>query len=146
MNQLEQLKKMTVVVADTGDMHAMKDYKPRDATTNPSLILSAADKKEYAALIDSALDWAKGQPGDVKAKATDDARMVSVPASSLTAQQQPDPRDHINALDKSGDWASVTATNAEAGVFNETPQFDVPEDDGKAKRTKAADDKTGDAA
>ena len=44
MTQLDQLKKHTVVVADTGDFEAMKSYKPQDATTNPSLILQAAQK------------------------------------------------------------------------------------------------------
>jgi transaldolase len=47
MNQLDQLKQFTVVVADTGDFESMKAYQPRDATTNPSLILQAAEKAEY---------------------------------------------------------------------------------------------------
>ena len=42
MNQLEALKAMTIVVADTGDIEAIRQYQPEDATTNPSLILSAA--------------------------------------------------------------------------------------------------------
>lgn len=54
-NQLDQLKEFTVVVADTGDFESMKDYQPRDATTNPSLILQAAEKAEYAHLIDKAV-------------------------------------------------------------------------------------------
>ena len=53
-SQLEQLKKITVVVADTGDFESMKQYKPQDATTNPSLILAAASKPEYAYLVDKA--------------------------------------------------------------------------------------------
>jgi transaldolase len=55
ISQLDQLKKMTVVVADTGDFETMKEYKPRDATTNPSLILAAASKPEYAYLVDKAV-------------------------------------------------------------------------------------------
>ena len=55
LSQLEQLKKMTVVVADTGDFESMKAYQPRDATTNPSLILAAASKSEYAHLVDKAV-------------------------------------------------------------------------------------------
>lgn len=51
MNQLEQLKKVTTVVADTGDFQTMKIYKPRDATTNPSLILKAVQKPEYLPLL-----------------------------------------------------------------------------------------------
>ena len=54
-SQLEQLKKFTVVVADTGDFESMKQYKPQDATTNPSLILAAASKPEYAYLVDKAV-------------------------------------------------------------------------------------------
>ena len=45
--QLEQLKKYTTVVADTGDFRQMEEFAPQDATTNPSLILAAAAKPEY---------------------------------------------------------------------------------------------------
>ncbi len=54
-NQLEQLKQFTVVVADTGDFASIKQYTPRDATTNPSLILKAAAMPEYAWLVDKAI-------------------------------------------------------------------------------------------
>jgi transaldolase len=54
-NQLDQLKQYTVVVADTGDFASMKQYAPRDATTNPSLILKAAAMPDYAWLIDRAI-------------------------------------------------------------------------------------------
>jgi transaldolase len=53
--QLDQLKQLTKVVADTGDFESMKAYKPQDATTNPSLILAAASKPEYASLVDKAV-------------------------------------------------------------------------------------------
>ena len=52
---LNQLSSMTVVVADTGDLEAIKKYHPRDATTNPSLILAAAQMPAYQSLIDQAL-------------------------------------------------------------------------------------------
>ncbi|MBI1177101.1 transaldolase [bacterium] len=55
LSQLDQLKKMTVVVADTGDFGTMKKYAPRDATTNPSLIFKAAQMPEYADLVDSVI-------------------------------------------------------------------------------------------
>ena len=55
MNQLDQLKQFTTVVADTGDFKSMQEYKPQDATTNPSLILKAAQMPEYAYLIDQAV-------------------------------------------------------------------------------------------
>ena len=47
-NQLDSLRELTVVVADTGDIDAIRQYKPEDATTNPSLILSAAALPQYA--------------------------------------------------------------------------------------------------
>ena len=53
--QLDQLKQFTTVVADTGDFVSMKQYQPRDATTNPSLILAAASKPEYVHLVDQAV-------------------------------------------------------------------------------------------
>jgi len=62
--QLDALKQMTVVVADTGDIEAMKLYKPQDATTNPSLILSASALPQYASLIDDAVAYAKAQSND----------------------------------------------------------------------------------
>jgi transaldolase len=58
--QLDQLKSFTKVVADTGDFESMKSFKPLDATTNPSLILAAAMKPEYKALVDSAIVDHKG--------------------------------------------------------------------------------------
>ena len=55
LSQLDQLKKFTRVVADTGDFESMRAYKPQDATTNPSLILQATQKPEYGYLLDKAL-------------------------------------------------------------------------------------------
>ncbi|WP_373099542.1 MULTISPECIES: transaldolase [Pasteurellaceae] len=62
--QLDALRGMTVVVADTGDIDAIKQYQPQDATTNPSLILSASALPQYAALIDEAIAYAKAQSQD----------------------------------------------------------------------------------
>ncbi len=55
-NQLEQLKKLTTVVADTGDFERMQEFHPQDATTNPSLILKAAQQSNYQALVQSVRD------------------------------------------------------------------------------------------
>lgn len=55
ISQLDQLKKFTVVVADTGDFESIKEFKPRDATTNPSLIYSATQKEQYFHLLDKVL-------------------------------------------------------------------------------------------
>ncbi|WP_034912157.1 transaldolase [Erwinia sp. 9145] len=60
-DKLTSLRQLTTVVADTGDIAAMKLYKPQDATTNPSLILSAAQIPEYRKLIDDAVSWARDQ-------------------------------------------------------------------------------------
>lgn len=69
--QLDQLKQLTKVVADTGDFESMKAYKPQDATTNPSLILAAASKPEYAHLVDKAVADRKNS-GLTGAKRVDD--------------------------------------------------------------------------
>ncbi|MDQ2824677.1 MAG: transaldolase [Verrucomicrobiota bacterium] len=55
LNQLEQIKKFTKVVADTGDFESIKDFKPQDATTNPSLIYAATQKENYAPLLDEVI-------------------------------------------------------------------------------------------
>jgi transaldolase len=52
---LEQLKKMTIIVADTGDINSIEKYKPEDATTNPSLILQAAKMPQYKDLLANAI-------------------------------------------------------------------------------------------
>ncbi|WP_297041633.1 transaldolase, partial [Thermosynechococcus sp. OHK43] len=63
MNLLEQLRQMTVVVADTGDILAIQKFTPRDATTNPSLITAAAQMKEYQPIVDETLRQAKADLG-----------------------------------------------------------------------------------
>ena len=75
MNKLEQLKKMTSVVADTGDIEAIKRYQPQDATTNPSLVYKAALLPQYQSLIQQSANWAQQQGGDVLENTLD---MVSV--------------------------------------------------------------------
>jgi transaldolase len=55
LNQLEQLKKFTKVVADTADFESMKEFKPQDATTNPSLVYAATQKPEYAHLVEEVI-------------------------------------------------------------------------------------------
>jgi len=63
-NQLEQLKTMTTVVADTGDFTAIADFSPQDATTNPSLLLKAIALPDYAETIAQAIQYAKTQSDD----------------------------------------------------------------------------------
>src|SRR5437763_6578108 len=55
LNQLEQIKKFTKVVADTADFESIKDFKPQDATTNPSLVYAATQKEQYGHLLDEVL-------------------------------------------------------------------------------------------
>jgi transaldolase len=61
---LQQLADMTVVVSDTGDFNAIQKYKPRDATTNPSLIMAASQMGAYSSVVDEALAWAKKAAGN----------------------------------------------------------------------------------
>src|SRR5690348_4353627 len=68
MNLLESLKRWTTVVADTGDIEAIAQHKPQDATTNPSLLLQAAQKPQYQDLVNEALDIAICSPGDGAAR------------------------------------------------------------------------------
>ncbi|GKT17811.1 transaldolase [Acidovorax sp. SUPP2522] len=62
MNQLDALKQVTTVVADTGDFRQLSAYQPQDATTNPSLILKAVQKPDYAPLLQEAVTRWKGHP------------------------------------------------------------------------------------
>ena len=64
MNQLDQLKRYTTVVADSGDFTQLAQYAPRDATTNPSLILKAVLKPDYAPLLEAAVAANRSQPTD----------------------------------------------------------------------------------
>ena len=64
MNQLDALKQFTTVVADTGDFRQLAQFQPRDATTNPSLILKAVQKPEYAPLLQSTVQRWKDRPMD----------------------------------------------------------------------------------
>jgi transaldolase len=68
MNLLEQLRTMTVVVADTGDFESIAQYQPRDATTNPSLLYKAAQMPQYRSLLDEAITWSQSQSDDPHAQ------------------------------------------------------------------------------
>jgi transaldolase len=71
MNKLEQLKQMTTVVADTGDIDAIGAYKPTDATTNPSLLLKAAQQTGYKDLLQDAVDYAMQRSDRRESRAID---------------------------------------------------------------------------
>src|ERR1700732_3665755 len=79
LSQLEQLKKFTKVVADTGYFESIRQYKPQDSTTNPSLILAAVSKPEYAYLLDEAIADSKKSPlsGPAKIESVMDNLLVA---------------------------------------------------------------------
>lgn len=77
-NKLEQLRKITTVVADTGEIDLIKKYQPEDATTNPSLILKAAQLPEYATFIDQAITYAKVQSDNKAQQLVDTCDMLAV--------------------------------------------------------------------
>ncbi len=77
-NQLEQLKRLTTVVADTGDIEAIRRYHPQDATTNPSLLLKAAEMPQYATLLRDALSWATTQSADPQQQLKEAADKLAV--------------------------------------------------------------------
>lgn len=62
-SKLDQLRAMTVVVADTGDLDAVRRLKPQDCTTNPTLLLKAAETPAYASIVEEALSWGRAQSG-----------------------------------------------------------------------------------
>ena len=78
-NLLDQLKSMTTVVADSGDINSIKKYKPTDATTNPSLIAKAATMPEYQSIIDDTLNKAKASLGE----SADDKAIAAAAFKSL---------------------------------------------------------------
>ena len=79
LSQLDQLKKFTKVVADTGDFESIRQFKPQDSTTNPSLILAAVSKPEYAHLLEEVVTDLKKSPlsGHAKVEAIMDSLLVA---------------------------------------------------------------------
>jgi transaldolase len=77
-NKLDELRNVTTVVADTGDIEAIKLYQPQDATTNPSLILKAAQISAYEPLIQNAINYAKAQSNDQIQQIDDTCDMLAV--------------------------------------------------------------------
>lgn len=91
-NQLEQLKAVTTVVADTGDFNSIQKFQPTDATTNPSLIFAAAQLPQYRALVDDAIAYGKAKGGP---------DTMQVPASPASHRRTPSSRARLqHVLDK----------------------------------------------
>jgi len=78
MNLLEQLKQYTQVVADTGDFESIAQFKPIDATTNPSLIYAASQKKEYDHLVDSAVEYGRKAGSNSETRLAESLDMLAV--------------------------------------------------------------------
>jgi len=85
MTKLDQLKTMTTVVADTGDFEAIAEYKPQDATTNPSLLYKAAQMPQYRHLVEEAVAFGtdRGEDADARARWTMDKLAVNFGAEIL---------------------------------------------------------------
>lgn len=88
-SKLDQLKSMTVVVADTGDMDAIKQFKPTDCTTNPTLVLKAAALPAYDGVIADAISWGKRQTGSKEAVTSAVADRLAVAFGSELARLVP---------------------------------------------------------
>ncbi len=89
MSQLNELKRVTTVVADSGDIEAVRRFKPQDATTNPSLILKAAAIPRYQPLIDDALDYAMMQGGSQETQIVNASDKLAVNIGLELLQQVP---------------------------------------------------------
>ena len=90
-NQLEQLKALTTVVADTGDFNSIQKFQPTDATTNPSLIFAAAQLPQYRALVDEAIAYGKAKGGA-------DAMQVAAASSYMAPPPPPPPTSSSHSL------------------------------------------------
>ena len=85
MSKLDALRTMTTVVADTGDIDAIREHKPQDATTNPSLILKAAELPAYQPMLKEAMEWAQGvHNGESTAANASDKLAVMIGCEILT--------------------------------------------------------------
>ena len=89
LSQLSQLKAMTTVVADTGDIEAIAKFQPQDATTNPSLLLKAASLANYQQLIASAVSWAKTQSSNAEQQVIDCLLYTSPSPRDLSTSRMP---------------------------------------------------------
>lgn len=89
ISKLDQLKAVTVVVADTGDIEAVRRLKPQDCTTNPTLLLKAVQSEEYAGIVDEALAWGRKQEGTHEQIAARVADRLAVSFGTELAQAVP---------------------------------------------------------
>ena len=88
-SKLDQLRAMTTVVADTGDIEAVRRLKPVDCTTNPTLLLKAVETPAYAAFVEEAIAWGKRQSGSGAVEAVCD-RLAVVALTRINSGRSPD--------------------------------------------------------
>jgi len=88
-SKLDQLRSMTTVVADTGDVEAVRRLKPVDCTTNPSIVLKALETTEFADTMDEAIAWGNRQAGDVEARVAAVADRLAVSVGATLAELVP---------------------------------------------------------
>jgi transaldolase len=125
-NLLEQLKSMTAIVADTGDIEAIRSHHPEDATTNPSLLLKAATLPEYAPLIADSIAWAKSQNINPERQAHDAMDKLAVAVGVEVLKTVPgristevDARLSFNTLATLAKARKLIRLYNEAGIPNE---------------------------
>lgn len=123
---LAQLKSMTAIVADTGDIEAIRKQHPEDATTNPSLLLKAATLPEYAPLIADAISWAKAQSHDREQQARDAMDKLAVDVGLEVLKSVPgrvstevDSRLSFDTLATLAKARKLIGLYNEAGISNE---------------------------
>ena len=123
---IEQLKSMTAIVADTGDIEAIRRHRPEDATTNPSLLLKAATLPEYAPLIDDAIAWAKARSLDIGQQTRDAMDKLAVDVGLEVLKIVPgristevDARLSFNTQATLSKARGLIALYNEAGIVNE---------------------------
>ncbi len=119
-NQLSQLKQMTTVVADTGDIEAIAKFQPEDATTNPSLLLKAASLANYQSLLAQSVEWAKAQSNDSAQQVIDAADKLSVLIGLEILKIVPGRiSTEVDARLSFDTQASITKAHKLIGMYNE---------------------------
>lgn len=125
-NLLEQLKSMTAIVADTGDIEAIRRHRPEDATTNPSLLFKAVALPEYVPLIDDSVNWARRQSSDRQRQIHDACDKLAVDVGLEVLKIVPgrvstevDARLSFNTQATLGKARKLMGLYNEAGIGNE---------------------------
>ena len=119
-NLLEQLKSMTTIVADTGDIGAIRHHRPQDATTNPSLLLKAATLPEYVPLITDAIAWGKSQSKDRDQQAHDAMDKLAVDVGLEVLKYVPGRiSTEVDARLSFDTAATLNKARALVGLYNE---------------------------